>query len=238
MQYFEFIITDKQLEVDETYIVKLKPKEGAVPFKFSPGNYVFLKNPEYLPDEQHPFSIASSPIDDKQLAFCIKIYGDWTREFVNKNIGDTVLVSEPQGNFVWDDTDSYAVFLLGGIGISPIMSMLRYMYGTDQAPTITMIYGNRTPETIAYNSELKELEEKMPHFNVVHVFSHIDADHPWQGYRGFVTDEIVKNEVDLDKKPTFYIIGPPIFIDKMVQVLDILQVPMEKIKTEKLEETR
>lgn len=236
MQFFEFIITDRQFEVDETYIVKLNPKEGAIPFKFNPGNYVFLKNPKYLPDEPHPFSIASSPINDRQLEFCIKVYGDWTEEFMNHDIGDTILVSEPQGNFVWNNGDFYAVFLLGGIGISPIMSMLRYIYGTDQSPKITMIYGNRTPETIAYTNELKELENKMPKFNIVHVFSDIDNDHPWKGYRGFLTGEIVNKEVDLDKSPTFYTIGPPIFIDKMVQALEALNVPIEKIKTEILEE--
>src|SRR6185437_3945247 len=106
----KYQIIFKQKEVEETYIFRLKPQEDLIPH-FFPGQYCFLKNPQFEnPDEAHPFSIASSP-ETTYLEFCIKEMGDWTENFCEKTrVGDTIFVSNPQGNFVWDSTIQNAVF--------------------------------------------------------------------------------------------------------------------------------
>ncbi|MGH7204289.1 MAG: FAD-dependent oxidoreductase [Candidatus Levyibacteriota bacterium] len=236
MTYHPYTIQDKQFETEGTYIYTLKPEKGEI-FSFKPGQYVFIKDPAFSdPDETHPFSIASSPLHKDSLEFCIKIYGDWTQSLSEKEVGSELLVSEPQGTFVWENNLPYAVFLLGGIGISPIMSMLRTVVWENQTSEITILYGNRTPETIAYEKELRELSERLLKLKVVHVFSDISNDHPWDGYRGFLTKDILEKEVDFDRKPLFYFIGPPIFIDKMSILLQELHVNDTHIKTESLAE--
>jgi len=148
--------------------------------------------------------VLSSPIRNDYLEFCIKEYGHWTKELSQIEIGATLYISNPQGSFVWDKTYTNVVFLLGGIGISPIMSMLRFLKDTKQDQSLTLLYGNRTVETIAYKDELETLKKYFTYYNVVHIFSHLPQDHPWNGYRGFITSDILRTEVNFERKPTFF----------------------------------
>lgn len=201
---------------------------------FQPGQYVFLKNPKSVtPDEEHPFSLASSPTNKNYLEFCIKLLGDWTSELTELTSGDTIMISDPQGSFVWDNATNYAAFMLGGVGISPIMSMLRYIADTNQKPKIIMLYGNRNHEYIAYAKELDSLKTKLD-LKVVYVFSHLPEHDPWKGYRGFITQAMVKAEVDLSKHPVFFVIGPPIFLEHMQNELRDLTIPDSNYRTENL----
>lgn len=235
MTYSTYRIATLFEETEATYRMQLQPLESDTIFAFKPGQYCYLKNPEFTqPNEPHPFSIASSPLEKDSLEFCIKGYGDWTQEMLKKKVGSELFVSQPQGSFTWDDHTSFAVFLLGGIGISPIMSMLQTIAIKKQTPELTLIYGNRTPETIAYEKELNALIELIPQLKLVHVFSDIPEDHPWNGYRGFVTRDILEKEVDFSKKPLFYYVGPPIFMDKMRDLLKSLDIPEKQRKEEVL----
>lgn len=234
MHYTNFTIVFNEQILRDTFIFRLSPEKNNE-LDFLPGQYVFLKNQFYKPDEPHPFSIASSPLEKKYLEFCIKTYGDWTEKISELTNGTIMQVSEAQGNFVWDKDIQHAVYLLGGLGISPIMSMLRTIALTDKKPqSLTILYGNRTPDTIAYHEELKKLTEVLP-LNIVHIFSHLEDTDPWTGYRGFITENIIRNEADLASHPTFFVVGPPIFIEKMLKILADLSVPKDKIKQEKLE---
>jgi ferredoxin-NADP reductase len=236
----DYIITNKYQEVEDTFIFNVKPKDGEI-FDFSPGQYTFIKNPLYeKPDEEHPFSIASSPRNKEYLEFCIKVYGNWTKALSTLQSGDTLQIAEPRGNFIWENTIQHPVFLLGGIGISPIMSMLRTLApdARDSLQNVTMLYGNRTPETIAYKKELTELQSILPNFKIVDIFSHLPENHSWNGYRGFITQEIIKNEVDFNTKPIFFIIGPPVFIEKMIKLLKVFGVPEGQVKTEDVSFTK
>lgn len=194
-----------------------------------------MKNPKsQTPHEEHPFSIASSPQTKDYLEFCIRAYGDWTEELMRSTIGDTLQISDPHGNFTWDNTIQNALFLAGGIGISPIMSMLRFITHTSLTPQITLLYGNRTPETVMYKKEIEEIFSSHPDWHLVHIYSHLPDDHPWTGYRGFITHEILEREGGLSAKPTVFIIGPPIFIEKMQHELEQFSVSEDHIKTELL----
>lgn len=232
MKYYKYIIEEKTFETEGTHIYTLRPENESIQFKA--GQYVFLKDPNFSnPEEEHPFSITSTP-DRTNLEFCIKQYGDWTESFAKRVKGSIVFVSEPQGEFVWDKDITYAVFLLGGIGISPIMSILRTLQKKGNESEIVMIYGNRTPKTIAYEKELHQLENTLSNFKVIHVFSDIPYTHSWSGYRGFITKDIIEKEVNVKKNPTVFFIGPPIFIEKMNRILHSIGINQSQMKKENL----
>jgi ferredoxin-NADP reductase len=99
---------------------------------------------------------------------------------------------------------------------------------------VTLLYGNRTPESMMFKEELQQLVQVMPNFKVIHIFSDLPEDHVWAGDRGFITKEIISREVDMRVAPTFFIIGPPIFISLMRQHLAELDVKEWQIKQEKV----
>lgn len=237
MQYSEYELAEKYLGAKDTYIYRFKPVSGKI-LHYKPGQYVYLKNPLYAMDEEHPFSIASSPMNPDYLEFCIKTYGDWTETLTTLNPGGKIFISEPQGTFTWDSTILQAVFLLGGIGIAPVMSMLRFMRDMKLSPqSLIMLYGNRTPDTVAYRQELDDLAKVLP-LKVVDIYSHLTDNHTWKGYRGFITKDIMDKEVNFTLHPTFFVIGPPIFISKMDDLLGEYQVPEKKVRTEDITESK
>lgn len=234
MGFTEYIISERKPEVPETFLLRVKPKNPEKIFHFKPGQYCHIKNPLYeKPSDIHTFSIASSPGTKNYLEFCIKVYGNWTKTLSQAKTGDILQIEGPFGKFIWNDqTDTHAVFLVGGIGISPIMSMLHSINEKNYTGNFLLIYGNRTQDTIAYQKELEKFTQQIQKFRIVHIFSHLAPSDPWQGYRGFVTADVLQKEVDFSIQPTFFIIGPPIFIDKMNALLKNFSVAKNKIKQE------
>lgn len=234
MIFQEYRVLAVEEEVPGTFLVRVKPGDNKAIFEFLPGQYCQIKNPQYgKPQDIHTFSIASSPLTNDHLEFCIKVYGNWTKTLSEIKTGDTLQIAGPMGEFIWNkDTDSNAVFLVGGVGISPIMSMLRYINEQKYQGNFTLVYGNRTQATIAYNQELAMFTKQIKELNIVHIFSHLLPDDPWKGYRGFVTADILQKEVNFTVRPTFFVIGPPIFIEKMNAVLKSFGVQENKIKQE------
>ncbi len=233
MKFYKYKLLKKWQEVETTYIYQFLPENEAQIDSFKPGQYIFMKQSNFRENENHPFSIASSP-NETILEFCIKIYGNWTKKLSEINKGQSVWISEPQGDFIWDTSIKNAVFLLGGIGISPIMSILRFIKNKKlQTNSLQILYGNRTPQTVAYRKDLDLLQQNLP-LKVVNIYSDLPKNDFQGGYRGFITREIVEKEVDLSLKPTFFIIGPPIFIEKMDLILADLNIDEENIKKEKI----
>jgi ferredoxin-NADP reductase len=233
MNYQPFVLIEKQPHCGDTFVYQFRPQHGEIP-RFNPGQFVFFKNPKSVtPVEEHPFSIASSPVNQHYFEFCIKVIGDWTSELTELTVGDTIQISAPQGSFVWDDTVTYAAFLLGGVGISPIMSMLRYLVDSGQHPEVVMIYGNRNYDCIAYQKELEKLQKSLS-LKIVYVLSHLPEHDPWKGYRGFITQSIIKTEVNLSKKPVFFVVGPPIFLEHMQNEMRGLNLPAFQYRAEYL----
>jgi propane monooxygenase reductase subunit len=237
MNLFSATITHKEKAVDNSFIIRLKPIATKTVFTFEPGQYCLLQNP-FTQDKRdlRPFSIASSPEVKHALEFCIKIYGDWTKSFSHIKEGDAIQLTGPFGNFIWNDAINNAVFLVGGTGIAPIMSMLRTITARRRNPHIKLLYGNRTPETILYKEELDRLQKDVSNFQLVNIFSEYNEEEKSYGpyYHGFISTDIVKKEVDFSGKPIFFVIGPPIFIEKMNILLAEFQVKPEQIIQENL----
>lgn len=232
MDFADYRIIDIQQKVTDTYMIHIRPVIPAPVFDFAPGQFCQIKNPSYAnPNEAHSFSIASSPLTKDYLEFCMKVYGPWTRALANIAVGSTVHVAGPFGRFVWDAAVTNAVFLAGGVGIVPFLSMLRFLKDAPKKPHITVIYGSRTDDTIVYQQEVDSLVTGT-NSNVVHVLSHQDPKSSWSGYQGFVTKELLEKEVDFAANPTFFICGPPVFVDLMRKLLASLSIPDKRVRFE------
>ncbi|MBI2641682.1 FAD-dependent oxidoreductase [Candidatus Roizmanbacteria bacterium] len=232
MAFQKFAILDFRLTAQDTYVVKVRPIESDHVFSFLPGQFCRLKNPNYeKTEEPHMFSITSSPHTKDYLEFCLKVYGNWTRALIDGKVGDTLLLSGPYGRTILDDSIKYLVLLIGGVGIAPAISLLRYVKEEAKPIIIDLLYGNRNQETSAYKDEIDQLYKSIKG-KVVHVLSHLSETDQWDGYKGFISEEIIKKEVNLSADPTFYMCGPLIFIQKMEVALKNLGIPEERIKKE------
>lgn len=232
--FHQYTVISKEFIHHDTFILQLQPEHQKEVFPFIAGQYTHLKNPNYLPEEAHPFSIASSPHTKNYLEFCIKIYGDWTENLSEIEKGATLYVQDPEGDFIRHPHDTHMVFMAGGLGISPIMSMLRFIHEEKHNADVTLLFGSKSEDAIVYKKEIDQMEKDMPHLKVIHVLSHLPENDPWPGYRGFISSEIVKKEVNLEKKPQFFIIGPPVFIEKMQELLFELGVKESQLRLEHL----
>jgi len=232
--FHEYVILAKEEMLRGVHLFKLVPMDSSSVTPFLAGQYVSLTNPRYRePLEEHSFSIASAPHVTGHLEICMKVYGNWTQAAAKLSLGDRVLVKGPYGEFTWKEQIQNAVFLVGGIGISPLLSLLRDLEYKKSTAAITLIYGNQTPDTIMYHKELQRLAQSI-HLRTVHVFSHLEEIHPWTGYRGFISSEILEKEVYFQKKPHFFFCGPPIFTHKVKAMLHTFGVWESFFHEEKL----
>ena len=233
MQFDKYIIVNQKRLTDDIFSIIVKPADSGRVFHFKPGQFVHIKAPLFVNLESHPFSIVSSPLAHDKLEFCIRACGDWTNSFVKLLDGAELQIAGPFGTFSWEDSLTNAVFLAGGVGIAPVMSMLNYLSQQKINLNLLLLYGNRTETTIVYKKELEELTKKINSLKIVHILSDISPNNPWKGYRGFVTPNILKKEVDFSLDPTFFICGPPIFITKMEDLLrSNFSIGEQKIKSE------
>lgn len=200
-------------ETRDVWTVKLKPRRGGDAFNYLPGQFQFLtfQRGRDLPVEEHHWTISSSPGQKDFVSSTIKAVGDFTATIGKTRPGDTAIVHAPFGRFSYllHKHEKDLVFVAGGIGITPLMSMIRHMRDTESPLPVTLIYANRTRADIVFAKELEKIQAgRYPNLNVVHVLSR--PDDQWQGETGHVSMELLKKHCgpDLSGK-AFYLCGPP-----------------------------
>lgn len=186
--------------------ITLAPPKGRKTFDYLPGQFMFLTLlSRNLPAEEHPFTIASCPEERGTVSVAIKESGDFTALVGRTAVGDRAAVLAPYGRFscLLHPRRDRTVFIAGGIGITPMLSMLRHMSSAGASPGALLFYGNRTEADIAFRSEL----EGMEFLRTVHVLS--SAEEGWQGETGRIGCALMERYLDGFSDTAFYICGPP-----------------------------
>ena len=141
---------------------------------YMPGQFVFITPVSAeVPKEEHPFTIASTPSRPPVLQFVIRAVGDWTDKINRLKPGESVFIDGPYGRFshMTLSENEPMVMIAGGIGITPMLSMLRYMADVGDRREILLIWSNKTTEHIVFPEEFKNLENRLRHFRVIHVIT-------------------------------------------------------------------
>ncbi|MDB5244886.1 MAG: hypothetical protein JWN18_756 [Parcubacteria group bacterium] len=180
------------------------------PFTFQAGQFLEWTLPHEHPDARGTrrfFTIASSPTES-EIRLGVKFYekpSSFKRALAKLEKGGRIFATALGGEFVLPkDLNEKLVFIAGGIGITPFRSHLRSILDRREKRDITIFYSNRTPVDIAYQSILDEAKEQIG-IKVVHVI----AEGALEGMRsGFVSAEVIQEEVSDFKDHTFYISGP------------------------------
>lgn len=141
---------------------------------FIPGQFAFITPiSRGVPREEHPFTIASTPSRPDVLQFVIRMAGDWTSKISHLKAGETVIVDGPYGLFshMAAPEKEPVVMIAGGIGITPMLSMVRYMADIGDRRQVLLIWSNKTAEDIVFPEEFKKLENRLQHFRIIHVIT-------------------------------------------------------------------
>ncbi|MFP4527779.1 MAG: ferric reductase-like transmembrane domain-containing protein [Candidatus Kapaibacterium sp.] len=230
-----YSITDVRQETHDVWTLEMSPPENHPRYEYNPGQFHFIKllRDRGLPEEEHHFTISSSPTQSGAVTSTIKESGDFTSTIKDTQKGDKVAIEAPFGRFshVFFPEDDEIAFIAGGIGITPIMSMLRHMRDTDDPRKVTLIYANHTEGDIVFRRELEEMAEKQhPNLTIVHVLDSPGED--WQGETGYVNDEIITKYIPDLSKMAFYICCPPPMRKQMLDILERKNIDSSKIRLE------
>ena len=220
-------VTEVVKETPDTWSLHLKGP--AVDHK--PGQFAILTlHREGQKPEAHPFTLASSPLE-KDLSVSVKAVGDFTSTIKDTTTADRAVISAPFGTFSFLNYDApNLVFIAGGIGITPFMSMLRYMAAQNIKRNVLLLWGNKTEHDIAFRNELNKISARMPTFRMVHVLS---SQPDWVGEKGYIDQALLQKYLDGFDNPQFFVCGPPVMMDKMVKTLLDMKVPENRIHFER-----
>ena len=176
-----------------------------------------------------------------ELEFMIKLYpeGRFSGLLADGEIseGDELEVTGPYGVFnLRQSSDRPIVFIGGGAGMAPILSLLRQMAAKGIDRKAVYYYGARGPKDLFHLDELSELDRQLENFHFVPALSDCAEDEQWDGERGLITDVVTRLEEDLGEVDA-YLCGPPPMVDAAIASLDAKGVPDNRVYFDKFTTT-
>jgi len=203
------------------------------PLRFAPGQFAWLTlRASPFAMREHPFSIASSAAQCERIELSIKELGDFTSTIKDVRSGEIAWLDAPYGTFTIDrfaDAPGY-VFVAGGIGIAPILSMLRTLADRGDRRPLLLFYGNRVWERTAFREELERLAQRLS-LRVVHALLEPPAN--WNGERGFVTQEVLARHLETpSQRLEYFLCGPTPMTRDVERSLARLGVPSACVHSE------
>ncbi|MHB8806558.1 MAG: ferredoxin reductase family protein [Anaerolineaceae bacterium] len=222
-------------EVSNVWTLVLKP-DGHAGLHFKAGQVAWINitsSPFTL--HRNPFSFSGSAQAKGELHFTIKALGDFSASIGNLKGGETVYIDGPYGNFSLDtdETKKGLVMLAGGIGIAPIMSILRTLADQEDKRPLTLFYGNYNEENIIFFTELEKLK-KVLNLTVVYVLEKPIGKIPCES--GYISQAILERYLPVDKKDLYFFqCGPLPMINAMEPHLQHLGISKKHIHSEEYE---
>lgn len=213
---------------------------GGVGLDFFPGQYVDITIPGT--ESTRSFSMANTQVDASGtgcLEFVIRIYpGGEFSEFLRSGIqvGDSLSLSGPFGVFTLRDGRSNdLVFVGGGAGLAPILSVLRSLAEAESTRRTRFYYGARRAADLCFTEELERIGSRMSDFSYIPALSE-PGDLEWDGETGLITDVLSRREGDLAETDA-YVCGPPPMVEAAMAALEELGVPEKRIYYDKFTTT-
>jgi len=193
-------------------------------YSFEPGQATEVSiNKEYWHNEKRPFTFTCLPEDD-HLEFTIKTYPSHqgvTNQLLKLEPGDELIIGDSWGAIAYKGE---GVFIAGGAGITPFISIFRYLSKTGQLGKNKLLFANKRKEDIILEKEFRELLGD----NMTSILSEeAVAGH----LKGFITRELLATYKD-DHYQKFYVCGPPPMMDAVLRALSDLHIADQAVVTE------
>jgi len=225
-------VSEVRKERGDTVTLVMQP-DGHAGFRFRPGQFGWLTlwgSPFKITG--HPFSFSSSAeAVDGRVEMTIRNLGDFTSAVDKVPAGQRVYIDGPYGAFTIGNPADMHVLIAGGVGITPMTSMIRTLADRGDPRPVILLYGSKDWESITFREELETLKARL-NLTVVHVLA--DPPPGWTGERGFITAEVFKRHLPPPYADhEYFICGPNVMMDAIEAALGQMKVPISKYHSER-----
>ncbi|MGG1574518.1 NO-inducible flavohemoprotein [Fictibacillus sp. NRS-1165] len=240
--YRDFYVDKKVKESEDVTSFYLKPKDQNVIATYKPGQYLTIK--AEIPGEKYThirhYSLSEAPGKD-YYRISVKREDKNTPEGIVSNYlheqiqtGDTLPFSAPAGDFVLDNNSTPIVFISGGIGITPVLSMLNAVVSEQPNRQVTFIHAAQNSQYHPFKDHVKQLENN--HSNLKSLVCYeapttVDKQRGDFDKEGYIDMDFLKSNVST-KDSDFYLCGSLPFMDAIIRALKDLEIPTEHIHYE------
>ena len=231
----------------ETVLTRREPvAEGTMAFHFArpagfahaAGQNVLVTLPEPpqtdSQGDSRTFTLASAPHEPELMVATRMRDSAFKRALKSAAAGTPLRIEGPNGAMVLhEDAARPAVFLAGGIGVTPFLSMARYAAKRRLPHRILLFYSNRRPEDAAFLDELKRLEQANPNYRLIATMTEAGkSSRPWNGETAMIGRELLERYLPDVKAPIYYFAGPPGMTMAMQSMLEGMGVSENDMRSE------
>src|ERR1700726_204804 len=225
-------VSEVRQERGDTVTLVMQP-DGHPGFHFNPGQFGWLMvwgSPFKITG--HPFSFSSSAAaKEGRVEMSIRNLGDFTKEIQRVPVGKRVYLDGPYGAFTIGNPADMHVLIAGGVGVTPMMSMIRTLADQGDTRPVILLYGSRDWEAITFREELEALKARL-NLTVVHVLANPTAG--WTGEQGFITADVFKRHLPPPYADhEYFICGPDGMMGAIEKALSEMNVPLSKYHSER-----
>jgi ferredoxin-NADP reductase len=170
------------------------------------------------PELRRYLSISNSPTEKSYLEFTKRLTeSEFSKTLDNLKAGDEVLIQYPFGKFVLDETFPKLAFLSGGIGITPIRSICKYVVDKNLGSDIVLVYANRSAREVVFKDDFEVMMKSYSRLKVAHVLC--ESEPGFICTVGRINADVVKQEIPDYQERKFYLCGPPQMVEAMRKLL-------------------
>ena len=213
----------------------IPPDGGDLPFTYLAGQFVTLSVVVNDKPLKRSYSISSHPCDRKMIELTIKreengLVSRYMHDVIHE--GDLLDLDAAFGKLTFSGVGGDGIVLLGGgVGITPLMSVLRCLISCGMKNDIHLVYACKSLDDFVYREELRQLQVRNPNFKILVAVHTLVGEFPG-AYQGRLTKEKILEAVPHISTARIHICGPPSLMESMRAILTELKVPDEQIKTE------
>ena len=217
--------------IQRTPNVKSFRLEAAEPAPYLAGQFLSVALREGAEFKRY-LSFSSSPTEKGHLEFTKKLTDSVFSNLLGTlRPGDNVKIEYPFGNFTLRSGCEKIAFLSGGIGITPIRSICKYIVDEDLGVDIALLYANCAVSDIVFREDFELMQKQYARLKLVHVLS--EGAPEFKYVSGRITAGVIKDNITDYLQRKFFICGPPAMVDAMKKILgQELFLPKENIITE------
>ena len=211
--------------------LRMEKPEG---FTFKPGQWAYftVQGENGESSYSRSLSFSSSPTEP-HLEFTKRISeSDFCQTVEKFQGGEEITFKGPMGSLVYEGGLEKVTFLAGGIGITPIRSIMQYLVDKNITGEKYLVYGNHSLEEIAFSKDVQSWQEADPELEVIHVLE--KPPEGWTGASGFINSSVIAETVPDLNEQHFFVSGPPPMVKAVAMCLDELGIDPGKVMKEEL----